>query len=179
MNKRGQSIWGVVFVVGILFLILIIGFIMAIGSSVTNFVADEVVPELSGLGMVGTANLTEISEYTINPANTFIQSLTWMTGVLYMLMLIGSIGIAFAFRGTGNGWLVVLYFLLVIILIIGSIFISNMYQDFYQDAGEFGSIMKEHGLLSYMILYAPMINTILAFITGIILFSGKQEESYV
>jgi hypothetical protein len=178
-NKRGQTIIGVLFIIGLLLIILFVGFIMAIGSSVTNFVADEVVPELSGLGMVGDTNLTAVSTYTIQPVNSIIQSLTWLTGVFYVLMLIGSIGVAFAMRGNANGWLIGLYFMLVILLVMASIFISNMYQDFYSDTGEFGDIMKEHGLLSYMILYAPFIYSIIGFITGIILFSGRQEESYV
>lgn len=180
-NKRGQSILGVILVVGILFLILIVGFLMAIGGAVTNWVADEIVPELSGIGSlgVGEANMTEISTYTIEPANILIQNLTWITGVIFVILIIASIGVAFAFRGSGNGWLIVFYFLLVILLIMGSIFISNMYQDFYQDNGELASILKENTMLSFMLLYSPMIFAIIGFVTGIILFSGRQEESYV
>lgn len=179
-NKKGQNALGIIFFIGLLAIILIIGFIMAIGSSVTNYVADEVVPELSGLGVVGNTNLTEVSQYTIQPANVVIQSLTWLTGVFYVIMLLGSLGIAFSMRGSGaNGWLIGLYFMLVILLIFLSIFISNMYQDFYETSGDFGNIMREHGLLSYMILYAPMIYAVIGFITGAIIFSGKQEESYV
>jgi hypothetical protein len=178
-DKKAQTIIGVLFIIGLLAIILIIGFIMAIGGSVTKYVADNVVPELSGLGMVGSANLTEVSTYTIAPANSLIQSLSWITGVFYVLMLIGSIGIAFAMRGNANGWLIGFYFLLVVILIILSIFISNMYQDFYTSGGDYGDILKGYGLLSYMILYAPMIYAVIGFITGIILFSGRQEESYV
>ena len=94
-------------------------------------------------------------------------------------MLIGSFGLAFSMRGNPSGWLIGLYFLLVIILVILSIFMSNIYQDFYTGSGELETRLHEHGLMSYMILYSPMIFTVIAFITGIILFSGRQEEYYV
>lgn len=178
-NKRGQGMFGILFVVLMLIIILFIGFIMVVGSSVTNWVADEVVPELSGLGMVGDANLTEISEYTIAPVNTFIQSFTWLTGVLFVLMLLASLGVAFSMRVNPSGWLIGFYFMLVIILVIVAVFMSNIYQDFYTDTGELADRMKEHTMLSYLILYSPLIYAIIGFVTGIIIFSGRQEESYV
>lgn len=176
MNKKGQGFYGVIFVIVLLAVILILGFIAVIGSSVLNFVGDEIVPELSGLGDVGGVNITNAAEYTIQPANTFIQSFTWITGVLYVLMLLGSIGIAYSVRVNPSGWLIGLYFFLVLVLIALSIFISNMYQDIYNTSDDFGGIVREHGLMSYMILYAPMIYAIMGFIAGFIMFSGRQME---
>ena len=96
------------------------------------------------------------------------------------MMLIGSVGLVVIFRVSPNKWLIAFYLLMVILLVVGSMFMSNIYEDFYNDNGEFGNILKEHVLLSFMILYAPVITTILAFITGIILFSGVgQEGEYV
>lgn len=177
-DKKGQLL-GIVLIVGLLFLALIIGFIMIVGSSVTNFVADNVVPELVGLGVVGDTNLTAVSEYTITPVNNIIQSFTWMSGVLYFLMLVGCLGVSFAMRDTPNKWLIGFFFLCVILLTLGSILMSNMYEEFYNTAGEYGNILREHTILSFMILYSPMINVVLAFISGIILFSGRNEEVYV
>jgi hypothetical protein len=177
-NKRGQLL-GIVLIVGLLFLVLIIGFIMMIGSSVTNYVADNIVPDLSTLGVVGDTNLTAVADYTIVPANNIVQSFTWLTGVIYFLMLIGCLGVSFMMRETPNKWLIGFFFLCVLLLTIGSIFISNMYEAWYNDSGEFSTILREHTILSWLILYSPMINVILAFISGIILFSGRQEESYI
>ena len=49
-NKKG--ITGMVIFVVILAVILLVGVIMVIGSSVINWVLDEAVPELTDLGMV-------------------------------------------------------------------------------------------------------------------------------
>jgi hypothetical protein len=180
-DKRGQ-ILGMVLIVGIIFLVLIVGFILVSGGAVLNYVFDEVVPELTGLGMVGDANMTAISVYTITPVNNIVQSLNWMTGVLYVMLIIGCFGLAFVMRISPSKWLIGFYFLLSIILIIGSIFISNIYQDFYDDGSnsELAIRMNENVILSYMMLYAPIISTILVFVSGIIIFSGRsEEEAYV
>lgn len=177
MNKKGNIMVLIVFI-ALLFLILFLGFIMVVGSSVINYVFDITVPELTNMGTVGDANFTEISDQTVKPVNTIIQSMTFMTGVFYILMLIGSIGIAFAFRTSPNKWFIGFYFLLVLLLVIASMFISNMYEDFYNGTGDLETRLQEHFLLSYMILYSPAIFTVISFITGIVLFSGMQEEGF-
>jgi len=177
MNKKG--IMGMIMFVLILFVILFLGFVIVVGSSIINWTFDVAVPELTNLGQVGDANMSQIAQTTITPVNNIVQSFTWLSGVLYVLALIGSIGFAVVIRSSPNKWLIGFYFMLIIILILGSILISNMYEEFYTDTGDLGNRLKEHTILSYMILYAPMIFTIIAFVTGIILFSGIQQEEYV
>lgn len=174
-NKKG-SIEVMIFFIGILAIILIVGFIMSIGSSVMNWTFDEVIPELSNLGMVGDANMTEIANITIVPMNTFVQNIQWVVGVLYVLMLVGSMGIAFSFRTAPNKWLIGFYFGLVLILIILSMFVSNMYEEFYDGTGELAERLQEQTILSYMILYSPMIFSVISLITGAIMFAGRSDE---
>lgn len=172
MNKKG-NIMAILLVIGGLFLLVMIGVLMLIGSATINWVMDETVPELKELGVVGDFNATHATEVTIDPVNSFIQNLTWVTGVIYIFGLIGIFGLAFAFKSTGDKWLIGLFVALVLILLIGCIIMSNIYEEFYNGSDEFTSILKEHVLLSYLILYSPMIMAILAFIAGIILFSGE------
>ena len=178
MNKKANIMGMIVFVV-VLFAILFLGFIMVVGSSVLNIVFDEVIPELSGVGTVGDTNFTDVASYTVQPVNTVIQNFTWFTGVLYIMMLIGSVGLAMAFRMNPNKWLIGFYFMLVLLLVIGAMFVSNMYEDFYNGTDDLAIRMQEHTLLSWMILYSPGIFTAIAFLTGIVLFSGMQEEEFV
>ena len=179
-NKKGQmGVEGVVLLVVVLAIILILGFVAVIGSSALNYVFDEVVPELSGLGDVGGVNMSVASEYTLTPANALVPNLTWITGVIYVIMLLGSIGLAYSIRSNPSGWLIALYFFLVLLLIALSIFISNMYQDIYTGTDTFNGIVQEHSLMSYMMLYSPVINAIIAFISGFIMFSGRKEEGYI
>jgi len=178
INKKGNAMIIILFFF-LLFSILFIGFMMVVGSAILNWTFDIAVPELDSLGVIGDTNMTDVASYTLTPLNTLVQSFTWLTGVLYVMMLIGSIGIVFIFKATPSRWLIAFYFGLALILIMGSIFMSNIYEDFYDGGDELADRLKEHTLLSYMILYSPVILTVIVFATGIILFSGMQEENYV
>lgn len=175
MNKKGQ-IEGVIFFIVLLFIILFVGFLMATGGALVNWVFDEAVPELSNLGAIGDANMTQIADQTITPANTLVQSSTYIFGVMYFIMLIASIGFAFTLRESPSKWLIGFYIMLVLILVLGSMFMSNIYEDFYTGTDEMATRLQEQTLLSYMILYSPTIFAIMGFITGIIIFSGREEE---
>jgi len=178
-NKRGN----VIFIIGffiVLFFIMFVGFIMIFSSAILIMVVDEFVPAISDVGQIeGTSvNFTQISSFTLDPIDDIIQSFTFLTGVMYMLMLIGAIVVPFSFRSNPNRWLLGFFFLLMIILIIASIFMSNIYQDFYDDTDTLGDTLKEHVLLSFLILQSPLIMTVISFIAGVILFSGIQEEDF-
>lgn len=178
LNKRANITAMIVFVF-LLFLVLFLGFILVVGSSVMNWVFDIAVPELSNLGTIGDTNMTQASQYTITPLNNIVQSFTWLTGVIYMMVLIGSFGVLFIFRESGSKWLIGFYIALMLVLILGSMFISNMYEEFYTGTDDLAIRMQEHTLLSWMILYSPLVFTIMGFIFGVLLFSGVgQEESF-
>ena len=175
LNKKG-SFLGIMLVIGGLFLLVMFGIVLAIGSSVINWVMDETVPELTALGMQGDFNATHAIGVTISPVNTFVQNFTWVAGILYIFGLLGVFGLAFAFRTSGDKWLIGLFIAVVVILIIGCVFMSNIYEDMYRGNDEFANILKEHVMLSYLILYSPGIMSIIAFLAGIILFSGASRE---
>jgi len=185
-NKKGNMLLVLGLFIG-LFIILGVGFVMVIGSATLNWVFDESVPLLDDLGVLygdennptASANFSEYSDYTIEPLNDFVQSLTWITGIVYVMMLIAVFGLAFANRGSPNRYLIGLFFVLVIALIMGSILMSNIYENFYNDTGELGDRLKEHVLLSFMIIESPVILTVISFLAGIIIFSGIREEELI
>ena len=179
MNRKGQNIMPIVWFFVFSFLILFAGFIMVIGSAILNWTFDEAIPELSNLGEVGGANFTQIATFTIAPLDSIVQSFTWLTGVLYVLMLVGAIGFAFVFREAPSRWLIGFFFMGVFILIIASIFMSNIYEEFYTGTDDLATRLQEHIILSFMILYAPMIFTIISFISGIVFFSGMGREEFI
>ena len=177
-NNKGQ-ITNIIYLVGILFILMFIGLLLAFGGSIINWVMDESVPELTSLGTVGDSNLTEYSSYTITPVNTIIQNFTWLFGIFYILALVSCFGLAFAFRITGNKWLISLFVIMIFMLIITSIFISNIYEDFYNDSGEIGTRLHEQTLLSWLLLYSPLVMSVIGFVCGIIMFTGEREEYLV
>jgi len=140
---------------------------------------DEVVPEIQGIGSVGASNITQYSGYSVAPVNSFVQSFTWLGGVLYSLAIILVFAFAFAARATANKWLIGIFLAFTLLLILCSIFISNIYEDFYNDTGDLGVRLQEQALLSFLILHSPIIFTIVIFIAGIIMFSGMQQEEFI
>ncbi|MBT7931727.1 hypothetical protein HN698_07505 [Candidatus Woesearchaeota archaeon] len=175
MNKKG-SVVGLVIFVAVLFLILIVGFLMSTGGAIVNWTADTILPELTNLGTTSGVNLTQAADLTIVPANNLLGNMGWFVGVLYVMMLLASIGFAVYARFNPDKWLLGFYFLLMILLIFGAVLVSNMYEDFYNTAGEFGAYLQAQTLMAFMIIQAPMIFALIGFITGIIIFSGMGQE---
>ena len=175
IGNKGQ-ITNIIWMVGILFLLLIAGLGLVFGAMIIDWVFDEAVPELSYLDQAGSTNLTDVASYTLKPVNSFVQSFTWMTGVLYVLALVSTIGLAVGFRMTGDKWLISFFVLCMFMLIVASIFISNIYEEFYNDGSEIGQLLHEYILMSWLLLYSPLVMCIIGFVCGIIMFTGDFNE---
>lgn len=182
MNKKAfmglGAIGGMIVFITILAVILLGGFAVAIVVGTADIVMTDLTPAFEGLGQAGETNLTEVSEVTITPINTVVQAFPWIVGVLYVMMLIGSIGFASLYRGSGEKFAIIGFLGLVMLLILLSILVSNMYQDLYEGDDDLALRLQEQTLLSFMILYSPGILTIIAFIGGALMFSGV-EDPYV
>lgn len=174
MNKRGQMT-GMLYFIGALFIALFIGFMMSVGTAFIDWTADNTLPELQDLGQAGDVNLTEISDLTITPLNTMVQAMPGIIGVMYIMMLVTTLGMAYMFRAGGERWLLFLFFGLSLLLVIASIGISMVYEDFYDDDGDFGDRLKEQSLMSFLILYSPAIMTVIAMAGAMIMFTGYEE----
>ena len=179
MKSKQGNVYAIIMVVGVMAVLICGGLLLAFGSSMINWVMDEAVPELTSLGTVGSANLSSIASYGLDPVNSFVQSWTWMTGVIYFLGLIGCLGLAFVYRSTGENWTIGLFFGLMLVLILGSIFMSVIYEELYDDNDAIGTRLKEQTLLSFLIIYSPMIFTIIGFICGIIIYTGDKSGGFV
>lgn len=174
MNKRGQMT-GMLYFIGALFIVLFAGFMMSVGVAFIDWTADNTFPELENLGQAGDVNFTQIADLTIKPLNTLVQAMPGIVGVMYVMMLVGSLGMAYMFRAGSERWLLFLFFGLSLLLVIASIGISMIYEDFYDDEGEFGDKLREQSLMSFLILYSPAIMTVISMTGAIIMFTGYEE----
>jgi len=178
LNKKGNIMVLILLILG-LFLILILGFIMAVGSGILNWTFDEMTPLLTDIGEVDSGlNMTEWADYTITPLNTVVQNLQWVVGVIYFMMLLVCVGGVIAMRITPSKWLLGFFLATVLMLIIASIYLSNIYEDIATDNSELADRLQEASILHFLILNSPVIMTVITFITGIIMFSGMQQEEY-
>jgi hypothetical protein len=177
-DKRGE--FGVVISLFlVLAIVLGVGFFLAIISGIFGYVGNEVTPILNEVASTsGIEGMNNSVNDTIGISNTIIQSLPVLIGGGYILALIFSLGFVFVYRITANPMYIGLYFALMVLLFLGSIMMSNAYQDLYEGSDVLATSLQSQGLMSYMILYSPFILCFIAGISGIFMFARPSQEEY-
>lgn len=172
-NKKGM--FGILFFFIVLFSILILGFIAIMTMSIIDYGSDTITPIMNEMGVIGDTNVTEASTYSFGLVDNFIQISPWLIAFAYVLALIFSIVMVMGYNYNPNPAFIGLYIALILLLILGSIIISNAYEDIYSGTDEISSRLQEQTAMSYLILYSPFIMCLIAFITGIFLFAGNRD----
>lgn len=173
-NKKGAI--GMIFFFIILFLILILGFIAVMSVSIIDYASDTVTPIMTELGVVGDTNLSQAGEITFGTADTFIQAMPWLLGFVYVCALMFSVIFAISYSVNPHPVFIGFYLMLVVLLIFGSIVMSNMYEEIYTGTDEIATRLQENTIMSYMILYSPFILTLISLLTGIYMFAKPSVE---
>lgn len=177
-DKRGIAI---LFIFLIIILLLALAFVFSLMSGIANNVMDEFTPVAQGLGVVSSNNLpgdnmSENANYIINPTNSIVNASSWFFGVAYIISLISIISMAYYSRENNGRWQIALFFLLVIASLLLSMAFSNAYQDIYDSNDSLGSELRNQTLLSWLILYSPLVTLIVMLFSATILFTGINQE---
>lgn len=176
IKRKGQI--EIMWLFVIFLVILAVGFIFSLLIGVVNWGSKIVTPVAENIGMVGNVNASDVGRMTFGVLNTLIGMLPMLVGFGYIIILVGCIGLTISYRGTQNPLFIGLFFAFMVLMIITAILCSNAYQDLYQGTDEIALELQSQTILSYLILYSPMIFGIIGFVCGIFLFSGRQNESY-
>jgi len=175
INKKAQ--FGSLMTLALIIMVLIVGgIVLVIGSGILTFVGDTVNDVTSTLGVQGDTNLSHASDVSIGIVNNSLQMLKWGSGILLFFALMGILIFSFSIRLQPNGFMIVLYILMVLIFVMTAIYMSNVYEEFIKGRDDIASELKEMPMASFIILYMPHIITIIAFLGGVIIFSGIGEE---
>jgi hypothetical protein len=177
-NKKGEmgTIFSIFMILGI---ILFVGFALAILTGIFGYVGTEITPILNEVASTsGIDGMNNSVNATFGVGNIIVQSLPVLIGAGYVLALIFSLGFAFVYRFTANPIYIGVYFALMILLFIGSVLMSNSYQDIYEGTDVLAVSLQSQSLMSYMILYSPFILCFIATITGIFMFARPSEQEY-
>jgi len=174
-KKRGSIVLILFFLA--LFTILIMGFIAAMLWGIVDYGSDTITPIMEDLGVIpGTStNMSEYAGYTFTQANRVVQALPWIIGFGYVGALMFTIIFVISIRFNPHPVFIGFYFALIILLIFGSIVMSNMYQDMYSGDDVIATRLQEQTIMSYMILFSPFIMTLIATIAGIFLFARSPD----
>lgn len=181
-NRRGQ-VMGIIIFFLILFSVLIIGFMIVMGTSILGLASEQITPIMEGIGVIEVntetgagVNVSQAAQYSFGVLDTAIQALPWVVGFLLVAALIFSVVFAITYTSNPHPAFIGLYILLTILLIFGAIILSNMYQDIYTSGDELAVKLHEQTLSSYIILHSPVIIVVISLLTGIFLFIKPPEE---
>jgi len=173
-NKKGGI--GIIFFFVALLLILVVGFGAAIVWSVVDIASDELTPVMEGLGMIGSANVSEAAEFSFGIADTIVQALPLLIAIGYIMALVFTLVFVFIVGYNPHPAFIGFYFALMILLIFGCVIMSNMYQDIYTGDDDVASRLQEQTTMSYLLLHSPFIMGIIAVIGGILMFTRRGSS---
>lgn len=175
MKKAQINIMNIVFFGIILLGIMGIALVIAISGGVIKEVLDNTLPALESLPPAGNTNISAYTTLGLAPINTLSDNLGWILGGLYIIALIGTLGIAYGYRVTGQKVLLILFLGISILVILGSILVSQVFQGIYESPGVLGEQLQQMTLFSWLLLYSPIVMIIITFFGGAIIFSGLDE----
>jgi len=167
-NKKGGI--GIIIFFAILMGLLVVGFMATMMWSVLDIASDEITPVMEGLGMVGDVNISHASEVSFGVVDGFVQSIPWLIAMGYILALVFTLVGIFLIGYSPSPAYIAFFFSLMLLLVIGSVVISNMYQDIYSGDDDVASRLQEQTIMSFLILHSPWIFSLIATIGGIIMF---------
>ena len=173
INKKG-NIYAVVGVLGTVLLVISIVIALMLGGSTLNEVTGEIFTEVRGIGAVTeNVNVTEYADIVFAPVENILGNYGLFAGVLYVLGIVLVFTLAFVFRNNLNGWSIALFVVAALLIITFAIILSNTYEVFYDGDDFIGEALREETMTSWLILYSPTIMTIVIFLAGIIMMTGK------
>lgn len=171
-NKKGQfQIFGFFL---LLITIVVVGFIAVLFVAITSYGNSIINPIFTNLGVVGSANLSQAGQATFGVVNTFIGAVPWLVAFAYVAMLIFSVVFVVGYGNNPSPIWIGVYMMFVVFLIFFCIIMSNMYQDIYSGTDVIAQGLQSQVAMSYMILYSPIIMTIISLIVGVYMFAGRE-----
>ena len=179
MKKDKRGVMGIILFFIILISILAIGFIASISLGIIDFGSEAITPVMEGLGMVGDTNVTEAATYSFGFVDGIINSAPWILAFAFVGALVFSIIFVVGYTYNPNPAFMGLYFAFIILLVFFAIVVSNAYEEIYTGTDEIALKLQDQPAMSYLILYSPFIFVLIAFITGIFLFAGKNSQENV
>lgn len=177
-NKRGAI--GIIIFFAILLVVLIMGFGLTMVWGVMDIASDEITPIMEDLGVVGDANISEAAEYTFGIADDIVQALPWLLAFSYVMALIFTLVFVFLVGYNPHPAFSAFYLVMMVLVVLGCVVISNMYQDVYTGTDDLADRLQEQTIMSYLILHSPFIMAIIGVIGGILMFGMQSvnKESF-
>lgn len=174
INKRGNLL-AIISIMGSVLLVMAFVFMFVLGGGILSDTIGQAFTEVRTIGNITeNVNVTTYANIAFAPVETILSNFSLYAAVLYILGIVLVFTLAFVFRGNVSGPVMALFVISALLIITFSIVLSNTYEDFYHD-DTIGPMLASYTLASWLIIYSPTILTIVIFLAGIILMTGKEQ----
>jgi hypothetical protein len=174
INKRG-SLYAIIGVLATVVLVMSFVFMFILGGSILNDTMGQIFTEVRGIGnLTDNVNVNDSADMIFKPVENVLGNFAMYGAMLYVLGIVLIFTLAFVFRGNISGWTIALFVVSALLIIIFAIILSNTYEAFYLEADDMGTSLRNATLASWLILHSPVIMTIVIFLAGIIMMTGKE-----
>ena len=175
MNNKKGNFYATVSVLGTVLLVICFVVMFVMGGAIFKDTMGTLFTEVRGIGNITeNVNVTSLANHVFNPVETIMNNYALYASMLYIFGIILIFTLAFIFRDNVNLLTVSLFFVAAILIVLFAIILSNTYEEFYNGTDFMGTELRDATTASYLILYCPTILSIVIFLAGIILFSGKE-----
>jgi len=176
INKKG-NLFAIISVLGTVVFVMAFVAMFVLGGSILNDTMGNIFGEVRSIGNITeNVNVTYYADKVFTPVESILGNYSLYAAVLYILGIVLIFTLAFMFRNNLSGWTIALFVVSAILIILFSIILSNTYEEFYMDGTFIGTALHEATMASWLILYSPTIMTIVIFLAGIIMMTGKGDE---
>jgi hypothetical protein len=175
INKKGGFEDLFVFMITSFILVVVLGMMIYLATTVMTELKEQT-GHMSEFSDVEGENITTVIDYSVGAVVASYQSLYWISVLLIFGMII-SIFIG-SYMVTTRPVFFIPYFIMLIISLIVSVSIANVYETIIAEPELAATFVKFWGA-NYILLYLPMWVTVIGFVGAIIMYSRIGKESGV
>ena len=179
MKQKKAQIEGLFYIALFVMVIIVSTVVIMIGSGFLTYTSGIITESVSGLGVIGDTNLTSTIDMTIGIANSGIQMLSYISGIILFFGLLSILLFALYIRMNPSGVAIGLWIFIVIMFVITSIYMSSIYDNFKTGTDEIALELQGMTIGNILMEHLATIITIISFIGGIIIFTGIGDEQQI
>lgn len=176
INKKGDM-YSTIALLGTVLLVVSFVFMFVLGGGILKDTMGQVFTEVRTIqNVTDNVNVTYYADKVFAPVETILSNYALYAAILYVMGIVLIFTLAYVFRDNMSPATIALFVVSSLLIIAFAIILSNTYEVFYTDPNFINGELQQATTISYLILYSPTILTIVIFIAGIILMTGKGRE---
>ncbi len=172
-NKKAFVFTDLFLMIAILLVMVVLfaGFIYFFGLVNTNLRDIGVIEGINE----NDINFTEITDNSIGYVNTGVGNLRFVALIIFFGLMLSILLSSFLIKV--HPMFFAVYLFILIIAVIFSFVISNVYQDNLRDNEILGEIVQSFTSIDYIIIYLPLIIIVIGSLAGILMFMGMTRDN--